>query len=169
MSDRDDGDDQDLGETTDRNSVTELQAKRSEMGNNCFELWSWQVICLFALGAPHPRAMDGRSVDEFIDQVPKSLKTRNLGKDNQIDFILSLLRGSTLEEICLCTKGEIFSFLREAQHNCWVPFIVIPSWKVKISLNTCTHWPIFSTHPLNRSLTQHLMQSWQQENSLWRE
>lgn len=37
MSDRDDGDDQDLGETTERDSVTELQAKGSEMGNN--ELW----------------------------------------------------------------------------------------------------------------------------------
>lgn len=53
--------------------------------------------------------MDGRSVDDFIDQVPKPLKTRNLGKDDQVDFILSPLRGSTLEEICLCTEGEIFS------------------------------------------------------------
>lgn len=41
------------------------------------------------MGAPHPSAMDGRSVDEFIDQVPKPLKTRNLGKDDQVDFILS--------------------------------------------------------------------------------
>lgn len=40
MSDRDDGDNQGLGETTERDSDTEFQAKGSEMGNNCFELWS---------------------------------------------------------------------------------------------------------------------------------
>lgn len=62
-------------------------------------------------------------VDEFIDQVPKPLKTRNLGKDDQVDFILSPLRGSTLEDICLCAKGEILSFLREAQYSTAVGYL----------------------------------------------
>lgn len=62
-------------------------------------------------------------VDEFIDQVPKPLKTRNLGKDDQVDFILSPLKGSTLEDICLCTKGEILSFLREAQYSTAVEYL----------------------------------------------
>lgn len=43
-----------------------------------------------------------------------------MGNDDQVDFIFSLLRGSALEEIKLCTGGEqiepeeIFCFLREA-------------------------------------------------------
>lgn len=121
MSDRDDGDDQDLGETTERDSVTELQAKGSK----------W-VITVLSCGASksyvylpwvHHIQEQWMDVDEFIDQVPKPLKTRNLGKDDQVDFILSPLRGSTLEDICLCTKGEILSFLREAQYSTAVGYL----------------------------------------------
>lgn len=64
--------------------------------------------------------VDGRSIDEFIDEVQRAIRTRGLSDGDQVDFILSLLRGSALEEVKLCTDeqangpGEIFNFLREA-------------------------------------------------------
>lgn len=63
---------------------------------------------------------DGQSVDEFIDEVERVIRVRGLNTDDQVDFILSHLRGSALDEVKLCMGGEtkqpsdLFSYLRGA-------------------------------------------------------
>ncbi|XP_056272346.1 uncharacterized protein LOC130195081 [Pseudoliparis swirei] len=63
---------------------------------------------------------DGRSIDEFIEEVDRIIKARGQSPEDGVDFILSLLRGSALEEVRLCTEGEtkgpseLFTLLREA-------------------------------------------------------
>lgn len=41
---------------------------------------------------------DGRTVDEFVDEVERALKARNLTPNDECDF-MSLLRGAALEEV----------------------------------------------------------------------
>lgn len=63
---------------------------------------------------------DGRSVEEFIEEVNRVIRTRGQSPADKVDFILSLLKGSALEEIRLCSDGdpkdpnELFTLLREA-------------------------------------------------------
>lgn len=63
---------------------------------------------------------DGRSVDEFIEEVERVLSARNQSPPEQFDFVMSLLRGSALEEVRLRKDeetdqiGDLFSYLREA-------------------------------------------------------
>ncbi|XP_028290920.1 uncharacterized protein LOC114454569 [Gouania willdenowi] len=63
---------------------------------------------------------DGRSVDEFIEEVERVIRARGQSSEDGVDFILSLLRGSALEEIRLCIDGEptgpseLLIWLREA-------------------------------------------------------
>lgn len=63
---------------------------------------------------------DGQSVDEFIDEVERVIRVRGLNTDDQVDFILSHLRGSALDEVKLRMGGEtkqpsdLFSYLRGA-------------------------------------------------------
>ncbi|XP_067381076.1 uncharacterized protein [Channa argus] len=62
---------------------------------------------------------DGRSVDEFIDEVERVLFTRNQSPPEQFDFVMSLLRGPALEEVRLRKDdqteqtSDLFSYLRE--------------------------------------------------------
>lgn len=63
---------------------------------------------------------DGRSVEEFIEEVKRVLRAREQSREDQLDFILSLLRGPALDEVRLCLgdqpgqPSDIFGFLREA-------------------------------------------------------
>lgn len=63
---------------------------------------------------------DGRSVEEFIEEVERVIRTREQTTEEQCDFILSLLRGPALEEVRLCMgvrsvePSDIFSFLQNA-------------------------------------------------------
>ncbi|KAI7807583.1 rap guanine nucleotide exchange factor 6-like [Triplophysa rosa] len=65
-------------------------------------------------------AKDGQTVDEFIDEVERVIRVRGLNPDDQVDFILSHLRGSALDEVKLCMGGgakppqDLFSYLRGA-------------------------------------------------------
>lgn len=64
--------------------------------------------------------VDGRSVDEFLDEIQRAIRARGLGEEDQVDFIMSHLRGSALEEVKLCTEDEfkapdeIVNLLRDA-------------------------------------------------------
>lgn len=134
MSDTNSDDDQGLAGATARDPVTELRAKLSELSNKHDQAMA--RITALSDGSsrsyvylPRERpiqpfsgdaTVDGRSLEEFIDEVQRGIRTRGLGNDDQVNFIFSLLRGSALEEIKLCTGGEqiepeeIFCFLREA-------------------------------------------------------
>ncbi|KAG7460544.1 hypothetical protein JOB18_018344 [Solea senegalensis] len=63
---------------------------------------------------------DGRSVEEFIEEVERVLRSREHTTEGQCDYILSLLRGPALEEVRLCMGGQsvgpsdLYSFLRNA-------------------------------------------------------
>lgn len=63
---------------------------------------------------------DVHTVDEFIEEVERAMRARGLRSEEQVDFILSLLKGSALEEVKLCMRGQVnqpsdlFSFLRGA-------------------------------------------------------
>ncbi|XP_051265460.1 uncharacterized protein LOC127368567 [Dicentrarchus labrax] len=63
---------------------------------------------------------DGRSVEEFIDEVERVLRSRELTTDEKCDYILSLLRGPALEEVRLCMGSQsvgphdLYSYLRNA-------------------------------------------------------
>lgn len=63
---------------------------------------------------------DGQSVDEFIDEAKRIIRVRGLNADDQVDFILSHLRGSALDEVKLRMGNEarqpsdLFSYLRGA-------------------------------------------------------
>ncbi|XP_047676398.1 zinc finger CCHC domain-containing protein 18-like [Tachysurus fulvidraco] len=63
---------------------------------------------------------DGRSVEEFIEEVERVLRARDQTQEEQLDFIISLLRGPALEEVRLCVgnqsrqASDLFTFLRDA-------------------------------------------------------
>lgn len=63
---------------------------------------------------------DYNTVDEFIDEVERVMRTRGLSAEDQVDFVLSLLKGPALEEVKLCMGGQarqpsdLFSYLRAA-------------------------------------------------------
>lgn len=63
---------------------------------------------------------DGRSVEEFIEEVERVLRSREQTTEEQCDYILSLLRGPALEEVRLCTRGQtvtrhdLYAYLRNA-------------------------------------------------------
>lgn len=65
-------------------------------------------------------AKDAYTVDEFIEEVERAIRTRGLRGEDQTDFILSQLKGSALEEVKLRMAGQVkepsdlFSYLREA-------------------------------------------------------
>ena len=50
---------------------------------------------------------DSHTVDEFIEEMERVLRTRGFRPDGQVDFILSHSKGSALEEVKLC-MGEEF-------------------------------------------------------------
>lgn len=63
---------------------------------------------------------DGRSVEEFIEEVERVLRSGERTPSERCDYIVSLLRGPALEEVRLCMRGQsvfpsdLFSFLRNA-------------------------------------------------------
>lgn len=63
---------------------------------------------------------DGRSVDEFIEEVERVLRAREQSPAEQLDYVFSLLRGPALDEVRLCRGHEarrpsdLFRFLQEA-------------------------------------------------------
>ncbi|XP_038143593.1 uncharacterized protein LOC119785194 [Cyprinodon tularosa] len=62
---------------------------------------------------------DGRSVDEFIEEVERVISARNQSAPEQFDFVLSLLRGSALEEVRLRkvdgdVAKDLFVYLKDA-------------------------------------------------------
>lgn len=63
---------------------------------------------------------DGRSVEEFVEEVERALRSREQTTEGQCDYILSLLRGPALEEVRLCMgsrsvgPSDIYSYLRNA-------------------------------------------------------
>ncbi len=63
---------------------------------------------------------DGRSVEKFIKEVERFLRARDQTREEQLCFIISLLRGAVLEEVRLCVgnqsrqASDLFTFLREA-------------------------------------------------------
>lgn len=62
---------------------------------------------------------DGRSVDDFIEEVERVLRSRHQSDQDQYDFVISLLRGTALEEVRLRGTDddqvtELFEYLREA-------------------------------------------------------
>lgn len=63
---------------------------------------------------------DAYTVDEFIEEVERAMRTRGLNGEDKTDFILSQLKGSALEEVKLCMGGQmrqpddLFSYLRGA-------------------------------------------------------
>ncbi|XP_024118450.1 uncharacterized protein LOC112139845 [Oryzias melastigma] len=63
---------------------------------------------------------DVHSVDEFIEEVERTMSLRGLKEVDQVDFILSHVKGPALEEVKLRTRGqtvrpsELFLYLREA-------------------------------------------------------
>lgn len=65
-------------------------------------------------------SQDGRSVEEFIDEVERVLRSREQSPEERSDYILSLLRGPALEEARFCMGGQsvgpsfLFSYLRNA-------------------------------------------------------
>lgn len=62
---------------------------------------------------------DGRSVDEFIEEVERVISARNQAAPEQFDFVLSLLRGSALDEVHLRRADgdvvkDLFVYLKDA-------------------------------------------------------
>lgn len=63
---------------------------------------------------------DDHTVDEFIEEVERVMKVRGLRKEEEVHFILSLLKGSALDEVKLRMGGQnkqpsdLFSYLRDA-------------------------------------------------------
>ncbi|KAG1936344.1 interleukin-1 receptor accessory protein-like 1-A [Pimephales promelas] len=51
---------------------------------------------------------DGRTVDEFIDEVERALRARNMTPNDECDFVMSLLRGAALEEAQQCPTPQDF-------------------------------------------------------------
>lgn len=63
---------------------------------------------------------DCQNVDEFIEELWRVIRVRGLNAEDQVDFILSHLKGSALDEVRLCMGREdksaedLFSYLRAA-------------------------------------------------------
>ena len=63
---------------------------------------------------------DGRSVDEFIEEVERVIRARDQTPADQVDFVLSLLKSPAIEEVRLRmggdsgTTSDIFGYLRQA-------------------------------------------------------
>lgn len=63
---------------------------------------------------------DVYTVDEFIEEVERAMRARGLRGEEQVDFLLSSLKGSALEEVKLRMGGQpkqlrdLFSYLRDA-------------------------------------------------------
>lgn len=63
---------------------------------------------------------DCQTVDEFIEELERVIRVRGLSEEDQVDFILSHLRGSALDEVKLCVGEEdarsleLFAYLRNA-------------------------------------------------------
>ena len=63
---------------------------------------------------------DAHTVDEFIDEVERAMRSRGLRNEEQVDFILSQLKGSALEEVKLRMgvqvrqPSDLFLYLRGA-------------------------------------------------------
>lgn len=132
MSEAEHSEEQSSGEETE--TIEQLQAKLSELTEKHDK--AMETIATLKTGSnksyvyvPRERpiqpfsgdpATDGRSVDEFIEEVERVIRARGQSPEEKIDFILSLLRGSALEEIRLCMDGEpkdpseLFTCLREA-------------------------------------------------------
>lgn len=116
------------------NPVAELQSQILELGRRHDQVMSTlanmsNVATRSYVYIPRERQLmpfsgdhvkDGQSVDEFIDEVERVIRVRGLNVDDQVDFILSHLRGSALDEVKLCMGGEtkqpsdLFSYLRGA-------------------------------------------------------
>lgn len=114
------------------NPVAELQSQILELGRRHDQVMSTlanmsNVATRSYVYIPRERQLmpfsgdhvkDGQSVDEFIDEVERVIRVRGLNVDDQVDFILSHLRGSALDEVKLCMGGEtkqpsdLFSYLR---------------------------------------------------------
>lgn len=59
---------------------------------------------------------DGRSVEEFIEEVERVTRSREQSTEEQCDFILSLLRGPALEEVRLCMRGQSVRRINHLAH-----------------------------------------------------
>ncbi len=63
---------------------------------------------------------DGRDVDEFIEEVERVIPARSQAAEDQLDFVLSLLKGAALEEVRMRMGNDpkhpcdIFEYLRAA-------------------------------------------------------
>ena len=63
---------------------------------------------------------DGRSVDDFLEEVERVIRARDQNPADQVDFVLSLLKSPAIEEVRLrmggdsTTTNDIFSYLRQA-------------------------------------------------------
>ena len=63
---------------------------------------------------------DGRSIDEFIEEVERVIRARDQIPADQVDFVLSLLKSPAIDEVRLRTRGasvttnDIFRYLRQA-------------------------------------------------------
>lgn len=63
---------------------------------------------------------DCQTIDEFIEELERVIRVRGLSREDQVDFILSHLRGSALDEVKLCLGGDdvaprdLFVCLRDA-------------------------------------------------------
>lgn len=63
---------------------------------------------------------DGRDVDKFIEEVVRVIPARSQTTEDQLDFVLSLLKGAALEEVRMQMGNDpkhpcdIFEYLRAA-------------------------------------------------------
>lgn len=123
-----------VGHGDEGNPVTQLQSQILELGRRHDQVMSTlanmsNVSTRSYVYIPRERQIvpfsgdfskDGQTVDEFIDEVERVIRVRGLNTDDQVDFILSHLRGSALDEVKLCMGGEakqpqdLFSYLRGA-------------------------------------------------------
>lgn len=116
------------------NPVSQLQSQISELGRRHDEVMSalanmTNVHTRSYVYIPRERQIvpfsgdpgkDCQNVDEFIEELGRVIRVRGLSTEDQVDFILSHLKGSALEEVRLCMGGEdksaedLFSYLRAA-------------------------------------------------------
>lgn len=116
------------------NPLAELQTQLLELSRKHDAVMS----SIASMGNPQPRSVvyiprekvivpfsgepgkDAYLVDEFIEEVERAMKNRGLPGEDQIDYILSLLKGPALEEVKLRMGGqarqprEVYSYLRDA-------------------------------------------------------
>lgn len=122
------------GREDEGNPVAELQSQILELGRRHDQVMSTlanmsNVASRSYVYIPRERQIvpfsgdyvkDGQSIDEFIDEVERVIRVRGLNTDDQVDFIISHLRGSALDEVKLRMGGgtnqpsDLFSYLRGA-------------------------------------------------------